>query len=250
MATHYCISIAKMQSDPLINICIRILTVIRQNRNRDSREIDPSFFISLHFFSASGNVILDIKRSLKQRGKLVRAAHGPCGVERSIQISAHYEISDIRVVREVLFYSQPREGLSSGISMSRTVYPTPRLRGTRWKIVVINGDRGRRLERKRKKYALTYMRAHRETENGSRSDNSRRRTLAWPAKRLYAVCVLYGNTARVPTPIFIHCRYNALLLPPGTIHPQARTGTASASLLQTGRRGSWPAVVIRFRYII
>jgi len=62
------------------------------------------------------------------------------------------------------------------------------------------------------------VRTHGETENGSRSDNGERRTLAWPAKRLYAVCVLYGNTARVPTPIFIHRRYNALLLPSGTIH--------------------------------
>lgn len=51
-------------------------------------------------------------------------------------------------------------------------------------------------------------------ENGSRSNNIERRTLAWPAKSLYAVCVLYGNTARVPTPIFIPRSYNALLRRP------------------------------------
>lgn len=101
--------------------------------------------------------------------------------------------------------------------------------------------KGRRLERKRKRKRYTHTHTHTCTEsieNGSRSDNSKRRTLAWPAKRLYAVCVLYGNTARVPTLIFIHCRYNALLLPPGIIHLSARTGAGAprASLLQTGRR--------------
>jgi hypothetical protein len=35
-------------------------------------------------------------------------------------------------------------------------------------------------------------------------------------ERFYAVCVLYGNTARVPTPIFIRHRYNALLLRPAS----------------------------------
>jgi len=83
--------------------------------------------------------------------------------------------------------------------------------------VVINGDQREKVGEKEIE-VRTHICTHGETENGSRSDNSKRRTLAWPAKRLYAVCVLYGNTARVPTPIFIHCRYNALLLPSGTIH--------------------------------
>jgi len=115
--------------------------------------------------------------------------------------------------------------------------------------MVINGDQREKVGEKEKE-VRTHICTHGETENGSRSDNSKRRTLAWPAKRLYAVCVLYGNTARVPTPIFIHCRYNALLLPSGTIHLSPGPGAPRTPLLQTGRRGLWPAAVIRFRYII
>lgn len=89
---------------------------------------------------------------------------------------------------------------------------------SRWLMAINRRRLWKKWKRERERRGYARVRVRRARENGSRSDNSVRRTLAWPAKRLYAVCALYGNTARVPTPIFIYCRYNALLLPPGTIH--------------------------------
>jgi len=116
-----------------------------------------------------------------------------------------------------------------------------RLRGTRWKIAVINGRlKGEGWRRG------TCTRTRTGAESSSKSDNSVRRTLAWPAwsdSTRYAYCMVIPLVYLLQYlfAIVITRFYSARHHP--SLAPDRCSSPTSVS------RRSWPAPVVRFRYM-
>lgn len=131
--------------------------------------------------------------------------------------------------------------------MSRIVYPTLWLRGTRWKIVVINDDqREKAIEKEKEIHTHTYTKREKTVLGATTASVAPLRGPQNDSTR-YAYCM-------VILPVYLLQYLFTVVITRFYYHPapfiSRRIEVPRASLLQTGRCGSWLAAVIRVRYII